>query len=201
MIGSIVIETKGEPKRLPLLVDADTGNHTPGRDNGRWYVQTSYRKQKVYVPQRDSNISLYTKHGTDLKAIVEQWTAIQGLQKQRLEALRQLLLDNGVTDTLYMNTEGDHGPWSIVTTENEVLNLTLVSGHGNLQLVFGDVDVIASLRRVAPTDYLFYRMPSPSPYTFLHTQAICSRWWRWRSRSNRDLLKCANSLEVFVHKR
>lgn len=192
MIGSLILHSKSSNLEvLPVFTNYETGSHTPGRTNGTWFLQTTLNKSKVYLPQRDKELSVYTDLNYNIETIVKGIDSLPGARYlDKLNALAR----NLTNAQLIINSEGDHGTWSILGNN---ISYVVVRSAKSTQLVWSSENLIDELRRSAPLGYTFYRLPSMNA-CFLNTQALCSRFWRWINVKDLDTLKVMNALEVFL---
>lgn len=193
MLGSLILYNRSaDTDVLPIFEDYETGSHTPGRNNGTWFVQNeNLNTSKVYVPQRDKELTVY-HNLQDVETVVKSIDGLPGARfLDKLQYVRDLLPTGA---ELFINSAGDHGTWSLMSSN---LNYTVVRSATSTQLVWSKEDIVPKLRKISPVGYTFYRLPTMGA-CFLNTQALCSRYWRWMNAKEVDTLKIMNALEVFL---
>lgn len=202
MLGSLVIQTQGTPSRLPIFdKDALTGTHTQGRVHGTWFMQDQGPAETVYLPQRDKRLYIYGGYGVDWEARMKDFESVRATQYDKLGTLlRDLRIDHPHLGTVFINTEGDHGSWSLLRIGGPTVKLIGVKGPHDTQLVWSHADIVRPLRQYDINRYCFHRFFDVEDQLFLNTQALCSKWWSWSKSQSQDVIRTFNALEVMLFK-
>lgn len=208
MFGSLVISSRGTPNlldRMPMFDVGTFGNsanrqggHIPGRHNGWWTMNDSDCESFTgYLPQRDKHMQISQRGGsTDWESIIAKIDSEPGPQLTKLNVLRDQLDDD--VEFAVINTEGDHGSFSLIPRSTS-LSLVGVENGKTIQLAWSDGDyLIEEIRKYYPAQLSLFRFPKVVDPVFIHTQAVCSKWYRWNTSFGGDTFRCFNCLEVML---
>jgi hypothetical protein len=204
LVGALVLSANSSATPLSPLKGGVAGQHVPGRYNGTWWLHTHFGSAPIYLPQRDKRITVYgqgdihwfTELCRRLETLDSEWPEKTQLQKYQM-VQEELGTDYGPYFAC-VNVEGDHGSWSILTHQVKVYLYGVWDGV-SVQLVWSTEELTPTLR--LDTKLWLYRFPTiVDSAVFLKTQALCSKWWRWRNSKvpGADLLRCFNALEIYL---
>lgn len=174
--------------------------HIAGRNVGL-QVQHSYQEKELYIPSRDRTISIFGPPiSASASACLENLdSSFSGATQTRKYLLFQRELQD--THLYFLNVQGTHCGAALLTKNEPLFCYGLATNTGE-SLMFADHDVALRLRATYPGTYWMFRMPQiDRGVLFWSTEALCSRWYRWRKQFNLDLLKCFNALELMLFER
>ena len=207
LIGSLVLSSKGNPTKLFCFTEeTTTGNHVPGRQNGKWWMTHDMLDKEIYLPQRDKGIHVSfdeTNLIDELEFRLSSLDSILAGQNQisKYNVLYRHMTDKSNRFLVVMNNVGTHGSWGFLS-KGEPLYLYGIYNDNEVQLIWTtDNLLIDSIRSMYPLKFSIYRFPVILDMPlFISTQAISSKWWRWSSSSKTDPLLCFNALELMIFK-
>jgi len=209
MLGALVIDSRGTPERLPIFDSPVEGKHTEGLHRGTWWFDPQQTvKKTVYLSQRDRVVDIYSNDDEscefDWDHQMSAWDLNDGqTQYEKLSTLRSNLPPGIRNASIHMQYTGSNhknlGTWSIIRNSLHPVRLFGVQSSRSTYLVWSTEDIVNSLRILSPDTYSIFRF-SHSWQTFLNTQAICGKWWKWNTKFGPNTLKMFNALEVMLTK-
>lgn len=199
----------GIPRRL--------GQHTLGRYNGSWIEANNLPATEIYLPQRYKQLSLTTTSETTRIPLISELETLDSLypNARQLYKLNKLLESLNTLDddwAAVVNIAGavqDGAPVSgsfYLLSAGVPIYLSLVFDieENSVQLAWGNFDFRQEVQALGLFRYVFFPMPTLiSRPIFVHTQNLCSRWWRTIKgfgEGRHGLLRASNALEIMLYK-
>jgi len=186
---------------LPLIAQPDhLFSHIDGRGLGV-ALTTDLASQSLYVPSRDRTITLFgpplpAQAVSVLETMDSSFPSMTQTQKYA-EFQKEL----STPHLYFVNIQGTHCGSAVLLSATPLFCYG-VAGNTGESLVVCDQESATALRNLNPGAYWLYRMPVVrNGALFWSTEALCSRWYRWRKHFSIDLFKCFNALELLLFDR
>lgn len=216
LFGSLVLQADRAVPNLDVVSSPHRlGTHVKGRYNGMWSEANSVDATEVYIPQRYKRLSITTTNPATadrLQQGLEAMDAQHGDARQ-LFKLGQLLGSIESDFAAVVNIAGSLQSETPVSgafyllSKGTPLYLALVfdAEEQTTQLVWSTLDFKAVIQGRGQHRYIFFPFPQVIDRPiFLHTQNLCSRWYRLRRDTKVGdsllLLRAANALELALYK-
>lgn len=182
------------------LEDPVSFTHIGGRFLGV-QVANAVPGQEIYIPSRDRTVTVFgpALAPSVISKLENLDSSFSGATQTRKYALLQR--DMAEVHQYVLNIQGTHCGAAVLTRSTPLYCYGVVTSTGE-SLVFSDHDIAKVLRSRYPGSYWLFRMPViTSGVLFWSTEALCSRWYRWRREFEHNHLKCFNALELMLFDR
>ncbi len=173
---------------IPEYLTTYCDHHLGDRPRGRWHLSTDHQQITINIPSRDKQVMLWSNYpeefSTRMSTLDSQFSGLPYLGKLQ-RSVSSLPLDfEGFVNN---RNKDSHSSFAVLVPQG----IDTVGLHdpktGASFLLFSSVAL-----GPPPERYLLYRFPQ-TKVLFISSEATCSKWWRWTSKSS--VLLAFNALE------
>lgn len=214
LFGTLVISaTRAVPNLDVVKLPHVLGKHVKGRYNGMWTEANDCVSRSIYIPQRRKRLSVATTNPDTIDALchgLETLDAQHGEARQvyKLQRLVESMTLPCAATVNISSAESDSdtsGAFYLLACGVPLyVGLVFDIEERSVQLVWSTTDFKRVVQQRRNWRYVFYYMPQlVNRALFVHTQQLCSSWWRLMRDSQDDLtslLRAANAIELTLFK-